>query len=86
MHMKCNTTDEGGRRGTKAGRKANIHSLPMGTHTNRRYIRSNTGIKTLMDRNTCLVSWQVWSKVVDPKKCLVIADTAEKFSSSPIAE
>jgi hypothetical protein len=86
--MKCNTTDEGGRRGTKGGRKANIHSLPTFTHTNRRRytIRSNTGIETQIYRNTCLVSWQVWSKVVDPKNCLVIADTAEKFSSSPIAE
>ena len=58
----------------------------MGTHKYKKPIRSNTGVKTQTYRNTCLVSWQVWSKVVDPKNCLVIADTAEKFSSSPIAE
>ena len=70
MQMKCNTTDEGGEEGRKEEGRQSFTGYTMGAHTKRRYkltIRSNTGVETQTNRNTCLVSRQVWSKVVDPK-------------------
>ena len=56
--MKCNTTDEGGEEGRKEEGRQSFTGYTMGAHTNRRYkltIRSNTGVETQTNRNTCFI-------------------------------